>query len=248
MSVVTAMRRRFIGGVRNSTWAYREELEAGVAQSRDWLDLGCGHQLLPTWMAGAEDAAHALVSGCRLVVGADCVRAALDRHSSIKPRVAADIERLPFATGSFDLVSANMVLEHVADAPQLLREVSRVLRSGGSFLFHTPNRWFYQILLTLWVPQRWRQRAASVLERREIDDVFPTHYRVNTAPAIRAAAAAAGLEVELLRFVNSGLTFTHVPPLALAEICATRLLETDSLAGGRSNLIVRLRKGQRALG
>jgi ubiquinone/menaquinone biosynthesis C-methylase UbiE len=248
MSVVMAMRRRFIGGVRNSTWAYREELEGAVAGSRDWLDLGCGHQLLPTWMAGANEAAQALVSKCRLVVGTDVVRAALDRHTSIKPRVAANIERLPFATASFDLVSANMVLEHVADPTQLLREVSRVLRDRGSFMFHTPNRRFYQILLTLWVPQRWRQRAASLLERREMDDVFPTHYRVNTAPAIRAAAAAAGFEVELLRFVNSGLTFTHVPPLAIAEIGATRLLETDSLAGGRSNLIVRLRKRQQAAG
>jgi hypothetical protein len=39
-----------------------------------------------------------------------------------------------------------------------------------------------------------------------------------------------------------------VPPLAIAEIGATRLLETDSLAGGRSNLIVRLRKRQQAAG
>ncbi len=197
-------------------------------------------------MAGAERDAKALVARCRLVVGVDCVREALDRHSSIKPRVAADIEQLPFASASFDLVSANMVLEHVADAPRLLADVSRVLRAGGTFIFHTPNRWFYQILLTLWVPQRWRQRAASVLERRATDDVFPTHYRVNTPPTIRAVAAATGFEIEAMRFVNSGLTFTHVPPLALAEICATRLLETDSLAEGRSNLIVRLRKRQGA--
>jgi SAM-dependent methyltransferase len=241
MGLVTAARRRLVPGVRNSTWAYRDLLTTHVATASRWLDLGCGHQLLPTWMHDGEQAAAALVERCALVVGVD-VDPSIGRHTTIRHRVSSDIERLPFRDGAFDLVSANMVLEHVADPRRLLDEVHRVLTPGGAFVFHTPNRRFYQIALTEWIPQRWRRNAASVVEGRAIDDVFPTHYRLNTRDAIATHAEAARLTVDSIGFVNSGLTFGKFPPLALAEVGIVWLLERSWCEGGRSNLLVALRK------
>jgi SAM-dependent methyltransferase len=48
-------------------------------------------------------------------------------------------ERLPFADGSFDLVVAISVLEHVEDPRQVFAEVARVLRPGGGFYFYTTS-------------------------------------------------------------------------------------------------------------
>jgi SAM-dependent methyltransferase len=242
VGLVAAARRALVPGLRNSTWAYRQQLEQLVTPTTRWLDLGCGHQLLPTWMEDGTVAAAALIARAPLVIGLDQVPSQLAKHTTIRRRVAADIARLPLRDEVFDLVSANMVLEHVADGARLLSEVSRVTAPGGRFVFHTPNRRFYQIALSTWVPQAIRRRAASVIEGREMDDVFPTHYRINTRPAIEALAASGGWTVEEMRFVNSGLTMTRVPPLALIEIGVTRLLETSALAGGRSNLVVVLRK------
>jgi SAM-dependent methyltransferase len=45
--------------------------------------------------------------------------------------VTADIERLPFADGSFDAVLANRVLYHLPDLDAGLAELARVLRPGG---------------------------------------------------------------------------------------------------------------------
>ncbi|KAH8821253.1 S-adenosyl-L-methionine-dependent methyltransferase [Xylogone sp. PMI_703] len=42
-----------------------------------------------------------------------------------------DIHKLDFADGSFDLVHAHQVLQHVADPVQALREMRRVTRKGG---------------------------------------------------------------------------------------------------------------------
>ena len=247
MSVVASARRALVPRVRNSTWAYRQALEGLVTPSTRWLDLGCGHQLLPTWMDDGERAAAALIGRAPLVVGLDQVPSQLVKHGTIRRRVAADIARLPLRSGAFDLVSANMVLEHVADGARLLSEVGRVIAPGGRFIFHTPNRRFYQIALSMWVPQGIRRRAASLIEGRDMDDVFPTHYRMNTRPAIEALASSGGWTVDQMVFVNSGLTMARIPPLALLEIGVTRLLESPAMAGGRSNIVVVLRKaGDRA--
>jgi ubiquinone/menaquinone biosynthesis C-methylase UbiE len=48
--------------------------------------------------------------------------------------ITADIsQRLNFADGSFDLVSCNLVLEHIKNLQPVFSEISRVLKFGGKF-------------------------------------------------------------------------------------------------------------------
>ena len=49
-----------------------------------------------------------------------------------------DLLAMPFEASSFDLVIANHVMEHVADDEKALREVARVLSSGGQAILQTP--------------------------------------------------------------------------------------------------------------
>jgi SAM-dependent methyltransferase len=58
-----------------------------------------------------------------------------------------DIEAMPFADASFDLVLANHVLEHVPDDLRAVREVHRVLRRGGLAILQTP---FCAALTSTW--------------------------------------------------------------------------------------------------
>ena len=50
-------------------------------------------------------------------------------------------DKLPFRDGSFDMVMSFDVFEHIADSDRHLREVRRVLKSGGTYLLQTPNKW-----------------------------------------------------------------------------------------------------------
>jgi SAM-dependent methyltransferase len=52
--------------------------------------------------------------------------------------VRVDMTAMQFADGSFDVLIANHVLEHVADLEAALREVSRVLAPGGMAILQTP--------------------------------------------------------------------------------------------------------------
>ncbi|HOQ05403.1 MAG TPA: class I SAM-dependent methyltransferase [Anaerohalosphaeraceae bacterium] len=52
--------------------------------------------------------------------------------------IRADIRRLPFSDGSFDVVFASHVLEHVSEDRQAMCEIRRVLRSGGLAIIEVP--------------------------------------------------------------------------------------------------------------
>jgi SAM-dependent methyltransferase len=49
-------------------------------------------------------------------------------------------ESLPFASGAFDMVLLNEVIEHVRDDAATLREACRAVRPGGHVVVYAPNR------------------------------------------------------------------------------------------------------------
>jgi SAM-dependent methyltransferase len=53
---------------------------------------------------------------------------------------------LPFPPQSFTTVISNSVLEHIPDVDQVVTEISRVMRPGGSLLFCVPNDQFLDTL------------------------------------------------------------------------------------------------------
>jgi 2-polyprenyl-6-hydroxyphenyl methylase/3-demethylubiquinone-9 3-methyltransferase len=112
----------------------------GDLRGRLVLDAGCGGGLVARELAGAG----AGVVGVDRSLGSLGVarRAAGGGFRPAQGR----LERLPFADGTFDAVVAADVLEHLADLPAAVAELTRVLAPGGSFAFDTINRtpwsWF----------------------------------------------------------------------------------------------------------
>lgn len=53
-----------------------------------------------------------------------------------------DIEQMSFPDSTFDVALLNEVLEHIPDERRALAEIHRVLKSGGTLIVFSPNRWF----------------------------------------------------------------------------------------------------------
>ena len=210
--------------IANSQYAYAAALRDRLQRHDRWLDLGCGHQFLPAWMTHAPPLVppHGAV-----IVGVDRDRDAIRAHPDLKLRIVGDIEHLPFRPSSFDLVTANMVVEHVAKPDALFQEVGRVLAPHGRFLVHTPNLQGYTTVLARCIPPALRPKLAHALLGREERDVDRTYYRSNTARALRELADAGDMKVECLRTVLSSPQLYRVPGAGWIEDRFLRVLGNE---------------------
>ncbi len=199
---------------------YETYLALVAAPGCRWLDLGCGHHLLPSWRRVGEEA---LVARAGLMVGLDPVIAALHQHRTIPLRAAGDGSYLPFARGVFDLVTANMVVEHLANPLEQFREVRRVLRPGGRFVFHTPNRRGHATILARLMPDWVKALGVALLEGRAEEDRFRTYYRANSREQIRVLAERCGFRVVNVEFVPTTAMFALATPLAALELLWIRI-------------------------
>lgn len=115
----------------------------GDVAGRRVLEVGCGAAQCARWLV----AAGALPVGLDLSAGMLAAAARLSASAGVRvPLVQADAERLPFADASFDLAcSAHGAVPFCADSAAVMREVARVLRPGGRWVFATPHpvRWVF---------------------------------------------------------------------------------------------------------
>ena len=90
------------------------------------LDIGCG--------------SSRIIQDLPQAVGVDILLPKLrflrGRHDRL---VQASTFALPFATAAFDCVISSQVIEHIPDRPEILEEMTRVLRPGGTLILGTPD-------------------------------------------------------------------------------------------------------------
>jgi len=114
----------------------------GEVAGRDVLEVGCGGAQCARWLAGQGARVTAFDLSGRQLRHARRIDERLGRVPV--PLVQADATALPFADAVFDLAcSAFGAVPFVADSARVMREVARVLRPGGRWVFSVPHpfRW-----------------------------------------------------------------------------------------------------------
>ena len=90
------------------------------------LDVGCGDGSFTTMIAAKVQSSH--------VFGMDILAQKLANELACKGInvVPADANRpFPFKDGTFDIVVANQLIEHLPDTDNFVKEAYRILRGGG---------------------------------------------------------------------------------------------------------------------
>jgi SAM-dependent methyltransferase len=239
LNIYWTLRRAIAPTLRYSQYSYEEALKRYVTPSVEWVEIGCGHAILPNWRSNEE---RQLVKTCKIIFGIDHDLPSLKAHRNITKKLRGDVTKLPFKSEAFDLVTANMVVEHLDDPAEQFREIGRILKPKGVFLFHTPNAYGHGVILSKFVPEWLKGKLIYLLEGRDEQDIFPTHYKANTEAQVKMLAHANGFEVVQLDLIATDAIFAMIPPLAALELLWIRLLMTQPFRSLRTNMIVALRK------
>ena len=155
-------------------------LQQGLDRPLRIFDLGCGPGNMLKRLQG-----HGLAYGSDFSLDA----LTFARGKGLRHLLSSDSTALPFGSGCFDCVVALDVLEHIEDDHAALREIARVTRPGGAFLFAVPA-----------FPALWRHH-----------DVMYGHFRRYRRADFVGRVRAAGLAVESCRFFKCAF----FPPLLL---------------------------------
>jgi 2-polyprenyl-6-hydroxyphenyl methylase/3-demethylubiquinone-9 3-methyltransferase len=174
------------------------------------LDVACGGGLMAPHVAAAG------YTHVGLDLGVDGLRQAREHGVAA---VRADARRLPFAEGSFDVVVAGEVLEHVREPAEVVAEACRVLRRGGTLVMDTiANTWwgrFSSVTVAERIP-------AGPPPRLHDPDLFIDR------DALVAAAAAHGVALRLIGLRPAALDYLRWLARRRADV---RMLPTRSTAG-----------------
>ena len=88
--------------------------------------------------------------------------------------VCANLENVPFAEGTFDLVGCRYVVEHLQEPGWAFSELRRVMKPGGRILIQTVNRASFLIFLSRALGPRIRRLISRRRYGRKDEDVFPS--------------------------------------------------------------------------
>jgi len=156
------------------------------------LDLGCGDGLVAEVLFGAG----------AVCAGVDPWPAQLRRASRLgvyRTLALADGARLPYADSTFATVLSNSVLEHIPALERVLREVGRVLRPKGRFVFTVPSDAFPR-LLAGWQ----RAKAAGNLARADAylaeTDAWLEHHHYHSPAEWHELLAQSGMTLTTARY------------------------------------------------
>ena len=187
-------------GVEDHHWWYAGMRAISAAML---ADVGTPARILDAGCGTGRNAVELEKLACTVGVDVSAVPLRLAARRGLTRLAQASIGALPFADGTFDVVTAFDVLCHgaVVDERAALHEIRRVLRPGGYVLLHLPA---YP-----WLTSQ---------HDRAVDNV-----RRYSAGGVRALLGDAGLGIRRLTFAN-----TFLFPLAAAK----RLTDRARGAGG----------------
>jgi len=225
--------QRFFGNDEHPYHALERLVAEQLRPEHTLLDAGCGY--------GAPILARFRGRAARLV-GIDVVP--FDRPIDGVELRQRDLADTGLPDASVDVILCRSVMEHLTEPVLVYREMHRILKPGGCFLFLTGNMWDYGSILARMIPNRFHPWIVARTEGREERDVFPVAYRSNTRGQVKRLAERSGLEVEAFRYLGQYPSyFMFNAALFLIATAYEKLISRFELLGFlRGWILVTLRK------
>lgn len=171
---------------------FRKYLKKYINNNSTILDAGCGNNGILSEFKFTP----------RLIIGVDVNKKLLEENKIVNKKIIANLEHIPSNSNLVDVVVSEFVLEHLRNPSLALKEISRVLKPGGVFIFITPNIINPIMTLSKIFPHTIHTFLRVTLLKKEEETHF-TYYRANTYRKLLRLGKLAGFQhCEILRAGN----------------------------------------------
>lgn len=214
---------------------------AGLQAGHAVLDVGCGAGEVCVEMSG-------LVGPTGRVAGVDLSAAMIDAAKAsaqaagqaIDLRVAS-VYQLPFADGSFDVVRAERVFQHLDDPEAALREMMRVTRVGGQVLLIDPDHG----QLTTALDSAAHRRVFEAARRAQLQRIVNPHSGVRLKPMmLRAGLRDVQYRTHVLDIPYAAFRHAVFLDELLAESVSSGAISADEARALTAELQARDQRGE----
>jgi len=179
------------------------------------LDLGCG-----------EGNFAKKVFGSGFVdMGLDLSEQDLKKAKSLRTYccvICGDARHMPLKSSTFKVVFSNSTLEHVPDLMRVLREIARVVDTGGFLIATVPSNKFRYYLFGSWVLDLVCLKRAAVLYGAQRNR-FLNHFNCNSATEWEQMLTQVGLKPLYMKDYLPRTTVRVWDFMAIAQFMARKL-------------------------
>lgn len=206
--------KRYDSTFRDVGTVFLQHVDTALTPQSVLVDVGCGR----------TSYGEVIYKKAAKRIGLDVDPYAKENYLMDEVRIIKDDGLFPVEDAYADVVTAQWVVEHVADPDVFLREIHRVLKPGGSFVFMTTNirspiMWLTSFLSTP-IKSLFRSRVLGYAP----DETFPTVYAMNTPRVLEALAKEYGFEVRALDRIESFGYFRFSACMLWSSILWTKIL------------------------
>lgn len=212
---------------------YEQKIISNLDESFTILEAGCGRD------------AHFLKklrSKSKTLIGVDLEKGAGNLDDILY--IQGDISNIAVESESVDLVISKAVFEHVPNPVPVFKEIYRVLKPGGDFIFLIPNLGDYVSIISWIIPNKFHSWIMLNTEGRKQEDTFPAYYKINTRRSINRICTQQGFKIVTFDYLGqypSSLAFN--PIMFLLGTCYEKIISRFSFLGFlRGWLLVHLKK------
>ncbi|MFC1663153.1 class I SAM-dependent methyltransferase [Patescibacteria group bacterium] len=210
---------------------YLNTLNKIIANNSIVLDVGCGTGGL----------IEKIKEKPKEIIGLDIDHQALSKNNFITKKILSSAESVPLPEKSIDVVTAEFVIEHLENPNKVFKEIYRLLKTNGSFVFITPNIKNPLMLLSKYTPP-WLHQAYRQGLLKKSDQIYRTYYRVNTYKQLGDLAYQAGFTTSRLALAGNPEYLSIAKPLVTPVIIFEREIFGKRLINSRMYLIGRFIK------
>lgn len=173
------------------------------------LDLSCGTGLYLEKQKGYFD--KMAIKWYGLDLSEQMLQKARDRLKNVD-LILADVENMPYQSGTFDYISNNYAFHHYRNKGQALDEIYRVLQKGGIYKLHNiaihemPNWWVYHYFSSAYYEDLKRYWEKEILfhelTARGFEVNLRIEYRMENIKACDYLAHAENRDISVLTLID----------------------------------------------